>query len=116
MKRDRVHRTSPDWIEEIAWWNPTQYPTGVTMNLLPGLPLIESPLFPMLKTEMGLTPDEERIANDLFERGYAIFDFPDSDIDERIARVKADLAPRYGVDLDIPEGIKNAGERRIQDA
>lgn len=76
MKRDRVHRTSPDWIEEIAWWNPTQYPTGVTMNLLPGLPLIESPAFPMLKTEMGLTPDEERIANDLSSAVMLFSTFP----------------------------------------
>lgn len=86
------------------------------MNILPGLPLIESPLFPIMKAEMGLTPEEERVANDLFERGYAVFDFPDTDIDGRIARVKADLAPRYGVDLDASEGVKNAGERRIQDA
>ncbi|TDW59248.1 phytanoyl-CoA dioxygenase PhyH [Novosphingobium sp. PhB55] len=65
---------------------------------------------------MGLTPEEMRIADDLYERGYAVFDFPDRDVEARIDRVKANLAPRYGVDFDSPEGTKNAGERRIQDA
>jgi hypothetical protein len=92
------------------------YQAGVTTNLLPGLPLIESPLFPMVKAEMGLSVEEERIGNDLHEHGYAVFDFPDLGIDARIDRIKANLSPRYGVDLNSPECIKNAGERRIQDA
>ena len=86
------------------------------INPLPGLPLIESPLFPALAGEAGLTADELRIGQDLFEQGYAVFDFPDSALDQRIARIRHDLAPLYGVDFADPESDKTAGERRIQDA
>ncbi len=65
---------------------------------------------------MGLTAEEERIANDLHENGFAILDFPDPDIETRIDRIKASLSPRYGVEFDRVDGIKNSGERRIQDA
>lgn len=85
-------------------------------NPLPGLPLIESPLFPALLPDMQLSPDEARIARDLHEHGYAVFDFPDADLDQRIARIQASLSPRYGADFDDPETDKTTGERRIQDA
>jgi hypothetical protein len=86
------------------------------INPLPGLPLIESPLFPALAAEAGLTEEEARIGRDLFEQGYAVFDFPDDALDQRIARIKHDLAPHYGVDFADPESDKTAGERRVQDA
>lgn len=85
-------------------------------NPLPGLPLVESPLFPSLVGDLGLSTEEARIGLELFHRGYAVMDFPDPDIDQRIERIKASLAPRYGVDFDDPEGDKTCGERRIQDA
>lgn len=85
-------------------------------NLLPGLPLIESPLFPSQKVSQGLTPEEERIGTSLHEKGYAVFDFPDVDLDQRITRIRQNLAPRYGIDFDDPHSDKTAGERRIQDA
>jgi hypothetical protein len=85
-------------------------------NPLPGLPLIESPLFPSLVADLGLSAEERRIGLELFHRGYAVMDFPDPDIDQRIERIKASLAPRYGVDFDDPEGDKTCGERRVQDA
>jgi hypothetical protein len=88
----------------------------VTTNPLPGLPLIESPLFPLLKAEIDLTDEEERIATDLFTRGYATFDFPDAGIDARIERIKAGLTPRYGVDTLDPECFRYARTSRIQDA
>lgn len=65
---------------------------------------------------MGLTVLEEAIANSLHQKGYAVFDFPDPDIGARIERIKARLAPCFGVDLDDPESDKTAGERRVQDA
>jgi hypothetical protein len=86
------------------------------INPLPGLPLIESPLFPALASEAGLSEDELRIGQDLFAQGYAVFDFPDDALDQRIARIQHDLAPRYGVDFADPESDKTAGERRVQDA
>jgi hypothetical protein len=89
--------------------------TGVN-NPLPGLPLIETPLFHALAGELGLTEDEQRIGRDLCEYGYAVFDFPDPEIDARIERIKARLSPFYGVDFADPEANKTIGERRIQDA
>ncbi len=85
-------------------------------NPLPGLPLIESPLFPHLLPSLGFSAEEARIATDLFTNGFAVFDFPDAALDERIARIKADLGPRYGVDFADPAADKTNGERRIQDA
>lgn len=85
-------------------------------NPLPGLPLIESPLFPALLPDLDLTPEEQRIGTDLYSKGYAVFDFPDADLDARIARLKAHLGPRFEVDFDDPQSDKTAGERRVQDA
>lgn len=83
---------------------------------LPGLPLVESPLFPAIAEQMELTDEEKRIGRDLFEQGYAVFDFPDSDLDQRIERIKDDLAPQFRVDLTSPDSDKTVGERRLQDA
>ncbi|RQW37011.1 phytanoyl-CoA dioxygenase [Novosphingobium sp. LASN5T] len=85
-------------------------------NPLPGLPLIESPLFSVLKGGLELTTEEERIAVDLHEKGYAVIDFPDTELDARIERVKADLGPRYGINFDDLDSDKKHAERRIQDA
>ncbi|WP_145203528.1 phytanoyl-CoA dioxygenase family protein [Sphingobium sp. B2] len=85
-------------------------------NIFPGLPLIESPLFPSLKAEWGLSTEEERIADDLHRKGYAVFDFPDSDLSSRIDRIQQHLGPRYGIDFADPQSDKTSGERRVQDA
>ena len=85
-------------------------------NIFPGLPLIESPLFPALKAEWGLTAEEERIANDLYEKGYAVFDFPDADLEGRIARIQQNIGPRYNIDFENPGSDKTVSERRVQDA
>ena len=85
-------------------------------NIFPGLPLIESPLFHSLKAEWHLTVEEERIANDLHKNGYAVFDFPDADLDGRMERIQQHLGPRYGINFADPHSDKTAGERRVQDA
>ncbi len=85
-------------------------------NIFPGLPLIESPLFEILEPSLGLTPEEARIANDLRRKGFAIFDFPDADLDARIDRIQYNLGPRYGIDFENPQSDKTIAERRIQDA
>ncbi len=85
-------------------------------NPFPGLPLVESPLFPGMIPALGLSAEEARIGLDLFQQGYAVMDFPDPDIEARIDRIKASLGPRYGIDFDDPESDKTGGERRIQDA
>lgn len=85
-------------------------------NPLPGMPLIESPLFPDLLPTLGLDEEEARIANDLFYKGFAVFEFPDPELDSRIDRIRQQLGPRYRVDFGDPDSDKTVGERRIQDA
>lgn len=85
-------------------------------NPLPGLPLIESPLFPSLLPTLGLDAEEERIAADLHHQGFAVFDFPDPDLPPRIERIQQRLASHYGIDLANPESDKTVGLRRVQDA
>lgn len=85
-------------------------------NPLPGIPLVESPLFPALLPTLGLDEEEARIGMQLHHHGYAVFDFPDEQLDERIDRIKANLGPRYGIDFADPTSDKTSAERRIQDA
>lgn len=88
----------------------------VPNNPLPGIPLIESPLFHILLPLLGLSDEETRIAGDLHQNGYAVFDFPDADLDDRISRIQQRLGPQYGVDFSDPASDKTTGERRVQDA
>jgi hypothetical protein len=86
------------------------------INIFPGIPLIESPIFEKLEPSLGLTAEEARIANDLRHKGFAVFDFPDDDLDARIERIQHNLGPRYGIDFANPQSDKTIAERRIQDA
>ena len=70
----------------------------------------------MLEPSLGLTAEEARIANDLRHKGFAVFDFPDVDLDARIDRMQHNLGPRYGIDFANPQSDKTIAERRIQDA
>lgn len=86
-------------------------------SLLPGIPRVESPLFHAELDDFGWTEEELRVALDLHERGFAVIDFPDPDLDARIERIKDDLAPLFAIDLDDPTAIKNDGrDLRVQDA
>jgi len=86
-------------------------------SVLPGIPLVESPLFYQAVDQAGFTDEERQAAIDLHERGYAVIDFPDEQLDERIERIKASLGPRYGIAFDDGQAVKNTGEnQRIQDA
>jgi hypothetical protein len=85
-------------------------------NPLPGVPLIESPLFASHLASDEFSPEEARIAHSLHENGFAVFDFPDPDLADRIARIKQNLGPLFGVNFADPESDKTCGERRIQDA
>jgi len=57
-------------------------------QLLPGVPLVESPLFPTLVDRVGWNDQEREIARQLHERGYAVLDFPDDQLDARIAPIR----------------------------
>ena len=85
-------------------------------NPLPGVPLIESPLFSTWVGSADLSADERRIAADLHEKGFAVLKFPDPEIDARINRIKNALGPRYGIDFAEAASDKTIAERRIQDA
>jgi hypothetical protein len=90
---------------------------SLSTDLLPGVPLVESPLFEQSIDALGLTEAERAIAMQLHDRGYALLDFPDVDVEQRIDRIKSRLAPRFEVDFDDPSAAKNeAGDLRIQDA
>ena len=85
--------------------------------MFPGIPHVESPLFLSMIEELDLDEDERRVALELHERGYAVIDFPDVEIDARIERIKNSLAPRFGIEFGDPSAVKNTGEnQRIQDA
>jgi len=83
--------------------------------LFPGVPLIESPVFAR-DSLADLDQSEKGIARDLNSQGYAVFDFPDPEIEARIARIQSNLGPRYNIPFDDPQADKTRGERRIQDA
>jgi hypothetical protein len=82
----------------------------------PGIPLIESPVFSAEIERMDLTASERDIAIALNRDGYAVFDFPDANIEERITRIRKGLAPRLGIDDEDRESSKFGGIGRIQDA
>lgn len=63
-------------------------------TLLDGVPLVESPFFDDLVRQ--LPPDWARIATDLHRQGYAVFDFPDKNIIEKMDGIVRDFPQRYG--------------------
>jgi hypothetical protein len=88
-------------------------------NLLPGVPLIESPLFETIAAQAGWSDHERAIAIELREKGYAVIDFPDADIDARIERIKSALAPRFGLPATSPapaQTVATLANARVQDA
>lgn len=89
---------------------------SLSSQMLPGVPLIESPLFSQSVDAIDLTRQEREIAVQLNEHGYAVLDFPDEEIVERVERVKASLAPRFAIDFSKEDSVKNTGDLRIQDA
>lgn len=89
---------------------------SIIANSLPGVPLVESPLFNQLIDKMDLSTWERDVAIHLAEKGYVIVDFPDGDLDQRVARIKKSLAPKFDLDFDTPGALNAGGDHRIQDA
>lgn len=84
---------------------------------IPGVPPFESPLFGRWLDETKLDEQTREAAQQLATRGFAVIDFPDPEIDDRIDRIKADLAPCFGdVDLADPNAVKTGHNLRVQDA
>jgi hypothetical protein len=88
----------------------------MTASPFPGIPLIESPVFSADLERMALSAAERELAIALNRDGYAVFDFPDPDLDQRITRIRSDLAPRLGIDDTDPDSSKMDGVGRVQDA
>jgi hypothetical protein len=86
--------------------------------IFPGVPLIESPLFEAELAHMGLDPAQTELAIALNRDGYAVFDFPDPEIDARIDRIKRRLAPQLGLAEGGPGDMAKtgSGKGRVQDA
>lgn len=85
-------------------------------RLFPGIPLVESPIFRQELPRMGLSEAEMEIATALNRDGFAVFDFPDPVIDDRIERIRKSLSVELGVNDADPEASKLSGPGRIQDA
>jgi phytanoyl-CoA dioxygenase PhyH len=63
--------------------------------ILPGVPLIESPFFAEISAASDFDGETARIACELNEKGFAVLRFPDERFDDRAARIKQNLAPRF---------------------
>ena len=87
-----------------------------TDPLLPGVPLVESPLFNTNLSAMILTDAERNVAIDLNERGFAVIDFPDADLDLRIERIKRSLGPKLGIGSLEASDRRPLQRSRVQDA
>lgn len=86
--------------------------------IFPGVPLIESPLFEAELAHMGLDPAQTELAIALNRDGYAVFDFPDPEIDARIDRIRDRLAPQLGLAVGGSDdmAMTGGGKGRVQDA
>ena len=87
-----------------------------THSLLPGVPLIESPLFYSLLDSQDFTPEERDIAIQLHTKGYAVIDFPDRFLNLRAEQIKHDLAHQFDLAQWQKTGWKTNNSLRIQDA
>lgn len=81
-------------------------------NPLPGVPLVESPFFEELLGGGRLDPETWRIACDLRNDGFAIFDFPDPEFPAVAQRIRSDLSKR----INFEEWRRGGATLRIQDA
>ena len=89
-------------------------------NPLPGVPSVESPFFEELLGGGRVDPETWRIANDLRDNGFAVFDFPDPDFPAVAERIRSDLATRISAEAWRQGGLRlidtwqtNADVRRI---
>jgi len=86
-------------------------------NPLPGLPLVESPFFDQFFERGGVDPLVQKLARDLRDNGYAIFDFPHANFGALADQVIRELGPQF--DLAAWRAKKRAdqtGGLRAQDA
>jgi hypothetical protein len=115
--RDGARRKVQDTPSRMPERKPSAAITeNLSQRLLPGVPLVESMLFPQIVDDMDLTATEREIAASLHERGFAVFDFPDDEIEARVERIKADLGPDFDFDNWRTVGWAANVSLRMQDA
>lgn len=64
-------------------------------NPLPGVPAVESPFFDDIFVPERYSAEELRVARELRDNGFALFEFPDEQIEAKIERIKSTLHDRY---------------------
>ena len=84
--------------------------------LFPGVPLIESPIFQSVIDSIGLNDQKRSIAEELNRKGYAVFDFPDPELDRRIEGLRRCFVPECGIRDADASAAKNPTVGRFQDA
>ena len=82
-------------------------------DLLPGVPLIESPFFERLAEQAWPDPELRRIAADLHRDGFAVIDFPEEHFDAIAEAIRTKLEAQFDIDDWRRHG---AGSLRVQDA
>jgi hypothetical protein len=85
-------------------------------RLLPGVPLVESPLFPSDALAADLSSFERSIARQLHSTGFACLDFPDPELDARIERIRDCLGRSFDLGQWRDHVWAGGGGLRIQDA
>lgn len=85
-------------------------------NALPGVPHVESPFFSRLFSEETVDPETRRVALELFTKGYAVIDFPDTGFPELAESIKADLHEHYDFEGWRAKGYAQGISLRVQDA
>lgn len=81
----------------------------MTINLLPGVPLIESPFFKLFFNAETHNTETLKIANSLHENGLAVIDFPDRNFDSYAEDIMESLRGMY--DWSIWKEGKGRGPR-----
>lgn len=84
----------------------------VHTDILPGVPLIESPFFDEIFVAGHYDEEVLRIARDLNQNGFAVMQFPDPDFDQLAEAIRSSLRPRF----DWPSWFESGQSQRIQDA
>ena len=84
-------------------------------ELLPGVPIIESPFFDEVIASSNFDAETVRVARELNEKGFATLRFPDEDFEVRAARIVHNLASRFDL-ASWRRGNWRDGGLRAQDA
>ncbi|MBT2187498.1 phytanoyl-CoA dioxygenase family protein [Sphingobium sp. H33] len=87
----------------------------MSQTVFPGVPFIESPLFEIDLPNSSLNATEREIAVQLNRNGFAVFDFPDPLLDERIERIRSRLAAHFGLAQDGSGDLAGLAGNRVQD-